>query len=68
MFNKYRESKSNRDYEKYQYLKNKTHVLCKERYNDYINSIVMDEDQKPKRLWSFEGRVTESTIRISIHL
>ena len=51
-FKKYRKSNSNRDYEKYHKLKTKSHVLCKQRYNDYINTIVMDENQKPKRLWS----------------
>ena len=37
----------------YKDLKNDEHVRCKLRYNEYVNSIVMDEDHKPKRLWSF---------------
>ena len=52
-FKKYRTSNSTRDYEKYHKLKAKSHVLCKERYNEYVNTIVMDENQKPKRFWSF---------------
>ncbi|KAK3092025.1 hypothetical protein FSP39_024520 [Pinctada imbricata] len=52
-FKRYRMSNSAKDYEKYHDLKSKSHVLCKQRYNEYVNSIVMDENQKPKRLWSF---------------
>jgi hypothetical protein len=26
---------------------------CVKQYNEYVNDIIMDENHKPKRLWSF---------------
>ena len=49
----YMKSKSPHDYSRYKDLKNAVHVRCKLRYHEYVNSIVMDENHKPKRLWSF---------------
>ena len=52
-YKRYSKTHSTRDYSHYKDLKNTVHVRCKLRYNEYVNSIVMDEDHKPKRLWSF---------------
>ncbi|KAK3101818.1 hypothetical protein FSP39_006589, partial [Pinctada imbricata] len=52
-YRQYRKTHSNHDYSTYKSIKDVVHSECKSRYNDYVNSIVMDDQQKPKRLWSF---------------
>ncbi|KAK3096098.1 hypothetical protein FSP39_023212 [Pinctada imbricata] len=52
-YKRYMKSRSNHDFSVYKELKNTVHVRCKERYSEYVNEIIMDENQKPKRLWSF---------------
>ena len=34
-------------------LKNVVNSTCVKRYNEYVNDIIIDENHKPKRLWSF---------------
>lgn len=46
-------TRKTKDHEAYKNLKNKMHAECKKQYNEYVSGIVMDENSKPKRLWSF---------------
>jgi hypothetical protein len=52
-YNRYRKTHSDHDLANYKQLKNETHERCKERYHEYVNDIIMDENHRPKRLWSF---------------
>jgi hypothetical protein len=52
-YNRYKKTQSAKDYANYKHLKNVVHSTCVKRYNEYVNDIIMDENHKPKRLWSF---------------
>lgn len=52
-YNRYMKTHKTKDHEAYKNLKNKMHAECKKQYNEYVSGIVMDENSKPKRLWSF---------------
>ena len=52
-YKRYVNSKSPHHFSRYKNLKNVVHVRCRQRYHEYVNSIIMDENHKPKRLWSF---------------
>ena len=51
--NRYKKTQSAKDYANYKHLKNVVHSTCVKRYNEYVNDIIMDENHKPKQLWSF---------------
>jgi hypothetical protein len=52
-YNRYKKTQSAKDYANYKHLKNVVHSTCVKRYNEYVNDIIMDENHKPKGLWSF---------------
>jgi hypothetical protein len=51
-----KKTQSVKDYANYKHLKNVVHSTCVKRYNEYVNDIIMDENHKPKRLWSLWHR------------
>ena len=51
-YNRYLRTHSARDHATYKRLKNETLARCKERYHVYVNDVIMDENHRPKRLWS----------------
>ena len=57
--NRYKKTQSAKDYANYKHLKNVVHITCVKRYNEYVNNIIMDENHKPKRLWSFINMQTD---------
>ena len=52
-YDRYKKTQSAKDYANYKHVKNVVHSTCGKRYNEYVNDIIMDENHKPKRLWSF---------------
>ena len=60
-YNRYKKIQLAKDYANYKHLKNVVHNTCVKRYNQYVNDILMDENHKPKRLWSFiKSKQTDS--------
>ena len=51
-YNRNRKTRSAIDYANDKHLKNVVYSTCVKRYNEYVNDIIMDENHKPKRLWS----------------
>ena len=52
-YNRYRKIQSAKDYANDKHLKNVVHNTCANLYTEYVNDIIMDENNKPKRLWRF---------------
>lgn len=52
-YRRYTQTKSTHDYTAYKNIKRvHIYVHCIEMYSEYVNNIVMDENHKPKCLWS----------------